>query len=88
MSLGLGWLSDMAIDLYGPNLKLSRAEHHISELETIFRRYVNAHLRAGRAQKDGHRGKGPVVFGAQMPKHVPTVLGDAIHNLRVSLDHA
>jgi hypothetical protein len=30
----------MAVDLYGPRLKVERAEQHIGELEDIFVQYV------------------------------------------------
>lgn len=79
----------MSLDFYGPNLKMDRAEHHINELESIFRRYVIDNMRRARPKKkrDGREVPSRRV-GSKLPEHVPTVLGDAIHNLRVALDHA
>ncbi len=79
----------MSLDFYGPKLKMDRADHHIGELEAIFRRYVLDNMRRSRPQK---KRDGRVVpsrrLGSKLPEHVPTILGDAIHNLRVALDHA
>lgn len=79
----------MAVNFFGPRLKVERADHHIGQLETIFRDYVRKNLKRLRPErnhrllKQGRRAD-PITF----PKHTPTILGDAIHNLRASLDHA
>jgi hypothetical protein len=86
-SIGLDLV--MTVDFYGPRLKLERAEHHIRKLEAIFGQYVRDNVkrlrpeRQQRLLKNGQIGSTPT-----FPKHTPTVLGDALHNLRVSLDHA
>jgi hypothetical protein len=79
----------MSLDLYGPRLKVERAEHHIHDLETLFERYVSDSLNRLRPDRK-HRllKQGRTVQEAVFPKHTSTVLGDALHNLRVALDHA
>lgn len=68
----------------GVRLKLERAEHHIHKLELIFNQWTKANIKALRATK--HKGRRTI--GKPLPRHTPTVLGDALHNLRASLDHA
>jgi hypothetical protein len=76
-------------DFEGPLLKVERADHHIQELERLLERYVAENRkrfspkRQERALKEGRE-----VRFAEPARHTPTVLGDAIHNLRASLDHA
>ncbi|HEY1225510.1 MAG TPA: hypothetical protein VGE54_09805 [Brevundimonas sp.] len=78
----------MPLEFYGPRLKLDRAKHHIDELETIFRRYVIDNMRRSRPKKKRDGREVPSRrLGSKLPEHVPTILGDAIHNLRVALDH-
>jgi hypothetical protein len=67
----------MTVDFYGPRLKVERAEQHIGELEDIFAQYVRDNVK---------RLRGETV--PTFPKYIPTVLGDALHNLRAALDHA
>lgn len=82
-------MKDPSNKLYGPFLKVERAEHHINKLETIFRRYVAENMKRLRPQKKQRALKqGKRIVGANFPKHTPTILGDVIHNLRASLDHA
>ena len=75
--------------MYGPLLKVERANYHMTELEAILRRYIRANAKAMRG-KINNRTKEylPVKFVTQLPEHTPTVIGDIVHNLRVSLDHA
>lgn len=79
----------MPVDFYGPLLKVERAKHHVRDLETIFGRYVSDNVKR-LAPERKHRllKRGQVARPATFPKHTPTVLGDALHNLRASLDHA
>ena len=70
-------------DFYGPFLKVERAKHHIRRLEEIFETFVERNVQSLRPERNNRPGKPPT-----FPKHTPTVLGDAIHNLRASLDHA
>ena len=76
------------VDFYGPDLKTERAEHHIRQLEGIFRAYVREHRNRIRAKTQNYNRHRPVKLGGSLPRHTPTVIGDAIHNLRASLDHA
>jgi hypothetical protein len=74
----------VAIDFYGPMLKIERAEQHIAQLEDIFRQFVeNNKKRYGAEGKDL-----PLGGKSTFPKHTPTILGDALHNLHAALDHA
>ena len=76
-------------NMKGPLLKVDRADHHMKELEGIFRRYIRANIRDMTGKKGNvnkgyeHRG-----FVTQLSKHTPTVIGDIVHNLRVALEHA
>lgn len=74
------------LNLFGPRLKIERAEHHIDKLEAMFGQYVRNNMKRFRPKRnrDPLKQARPATF----PKHVPTVLGDAIHNLRAALDHA
>ena len=73
----------------GPWLKVERAEQHINELKAMLAGLVADNIERfsidnqKRALKEGRP-----VTSAPIPKHLPTVLGDALHNLRASLDHA
>jgi hypothetical protein len=71
---------------YGPLLKIERADHHIGQLESIFRSFIRDNMSRLRPQRNNRALKRarPRTF----PKHTPTVLGDAVHNLHAALDHA
>lgn len=68
----------------GPFLKLVRANHHIEHLEKIFGEFEALEDKRIRSQRvhDGIRSIG------NLPVYVSAILGDAVHNLRVALDHA
>lgn len=73
----------------GPLLKVERAEHHIYHLEVLLGHYVADNRKRFRPKQQERAFKqGRSVKFAEPPRHTPTVLGDAIHNLRVALDHA
>lgn len=74
-------------DFYGPELKAERAEHHVDHLEAIFTTFIEENRQAFIANAK-NKGRDGISIGASFPKHTPTVIGDAIHNLRASLDHA
>jgi len=75
--------------MYGPLLKVKRANYHMIELEAILRRYIRANAKAMRGKiNKSTKEYLPVDFVTQLPEHTPTVIGDIVHNLRVSLDHA
>ncbi|GJL94217.1 MAG: hypothetical protein DHS20C05_06220 [Hyphococcus sp.] len=74
---------------FGPFLKVERADKHIRELEEIFRSHINSHVKSAlsKTDEDG-REKAFAALSGLLPPATPTIIGDAIHNLRVSLDHA
>jgi hypothetical protein len=81
-------VSDMSETFYGPWLKIKRADSHIKELEREFFAYearypdgISRHINL----KTGY-----VVekIGGSFSEHTPTIIGDVVHNLRASLDHA
>lgn len=72
----------------GPYLKAKRAEIHIRDLKKMFAAHAAKNKRALFGKQKGkwrHTGRS---FGTPLPRHTPTILGDALHNLRASLDHA
>lgn len=70
-------------------LKVKRAYSHIKELESLFQAFLNSDF--CRVVIDGEPGAGPllikVVSIASPPPEMSLVIGDAVHNLRASLDH-
>lgn len=76
------------VDFFGPDLKAERAEHHIGELDGIFREFVRKNRNALRSKCNARAVRKKVTLGGAFPRHTSTVLGDAIHNLRAALDHA
>jgi hypothetical protein len=68
-------------------LKIERAYHHINELEAIVRSYVATNVKSLNPKGKRNLREGRVV-GGKLPKHANTIVGDVIHNLRTSLDHA
>jgi hypothetical protein len=79
----------MIPDFYGPNLKVERAKHHIDQLEVIFSTHISRNMERLRPKENSRGLEGAKSANvATFPKHTPTVLGDAIHNLRAALDHA
>lgn len=73
------------LDFSGPRLKAERAEHHIRHLDEIFRHFIRVNTRhLTRTDKRDPR----LPRASDLPRHTKTVLGDAVHNLRASLDHA
>jgi len=72
----------------GPLLKIERADHHISQLEEAFARYVEANVEAMKGELNPDRGKWKARLGLAIPDVTALIIGDVIHNLRVSLDHA
>lgn len=68
----------------GVYLKLDRASHHINDFKRIVDQWVKANARSVRAKNK----KKPTTWGTKLPRHAPTILGDALHNMRAALDHA
>ena len=79
----------MSLDFFGPFLKVERAGQHIKQLEGLLNRYVseNRKIFSPKYQERAFK-QGRDLRFAEHGRHMPTVLGDAIHNLRASLDHA
>ncbi len=76
-------------DFSGPFLKLERAKHHILELSRILSAYKRANDKLFiRQAQPNRRHKVRNLGSTKLPRDTPTILGDAIHNLRVCLDHA
>ena len=77
-------------DFSGPNLKIERAERHIAEVEKLLELYISENLRIFTNRRWQHQAikQGRAIADVKPHKHLPTALGDAIHNLRSSLDHA
>lgn len=72
-------------EFQGPLLKVERANQHIAELEALFDKFLS--------QGDTHSFE-EVMDGVyaqkvkkRLPEHLATIIGDAIHNVRASLDH-
>ncbi len=75
--------------MHGPLLKIDRADHHIRQLEEAFARYIDANVKAMRGEVDPKTRKfRSAALGLPIPERTALIIGDAIHNLRVSLDHA
>lgn len=75
--------------LFGSKLKLARAHAHIGEFESLFESYVcdtPYRMDIDKKPKGGGIVLRPVLEGG-LPSHTSSIIGDAIHNLRTSLDH-
>lgn len=70
-------------------LKMSRAYRHITEVDFEWRQFLKTDFYQLRTDIDPRTGR----FGLRVddvktvPAMLPTVIGDAIHNLRAALDH-
>jgi hypothetical protein len=70
---------------FGPKLKIERANEHIVALQKIIDSAVDANSNFFvKTDVDGSVG---CTLNIVFPRHTPTILGDAIHNLRAALDH-
>ncbi len=80
---------DVSIDdpFFGPFLKVDRAYQHIAELDGAFKVFLDKHEKVISGKPNDDPGE-DVVLGGGFPIHTPTILGDVVHNLRASLDHA
>jgi hypothetical protein len=70
-------------------LKIKRAERHISDVEGSFLKFTQDHPHKLSLQTNPTDGQLSirVKFGDEMPDDIALAIGDAIHNLRTSLDH-
>lgn len=74
--------------LFGSKLKISRANRHIRDLESLFDSFVNDNpyrLKVN-ANEDGSFTV-TSEFERSLPSETATIIGDTIHNLRSALDH-
>lgn len=78
----------MSDPFYGPKLKVHRAQQHIDELARLFEAYRTQNPDGVARSIDSATGSEIQKVGGGFPEHTPTIMGDAIHNLRSSLDHA
>jgi hypothetical protein len=67
-------------------LKVSRAGRHIGELETEITAYVELRPFALEVVQEPQFEWCDLTVRHLPPKHLPTIIGDAIHNLRSALD--
>lgn len=78
-----------SIDVLGPRLKVTRAKAHIRNLESVLEAFIADNPHRVEFYEDTQQ-PGIAVRGAfdrPLPNDTPTIIGDAIHNLRASLDH-
>lgn len=69
-------------------LKIHRAEHHIRDVSAIFTDFTNRNIPNLSIRQDAEqRPHIRVSFSEELPDMVALAIGDAIHNLRVALDH-
>ncbi|TKT65851.1 hypothetical protein YA62_010160 [Agrobacterium sp. LC34] len=74
----------------GAKLKLSWANRHIKDLNTILNDFVASDFYTLKNEFDSTVGFYQITFQTKKepPPFIPLLIGDAIHNLRVALDHA
>ena len=71
-------------------LKLDRANQHIDNLEAEIGAYLRSNPYPVVTEDDPHSGKRVAKVGDEVtpvPSSIPLILGDAVHNIRSSLDH-
>jgi hypothetical protein len=71
------------------NLKLARANRHIRDLENLCEAFIaeNPHRLVCENDPKNRMAFVRVVVTKQIPMEASTIIGDALHNLRSSLDH-
>lgn len=69
-------------------LKIERANKHIDELNAVLDTYLKTHVYTLSIEKDPNDGSNKLKFesSSPIPREVPLIIGDAIHNLHSSLD--
>ena len=75
--------------LESARLKVERAEHHIRDVKRQFAAFVKKHPHRLRILPNPQTGKIDIKIdaGKEPPDSIALTVGDAIHNLRVALDH-
>tara|TARA_R110000787_G_scaffold254611_1_gene359913 strand:+ start:1010 stop:1768 length:759 start_codon:yes stop_codon:yes gene_type:complete len=76
------------LNTFGPKLKVTRAKHHIRDLESLIETFIsdNPHRVEFNENSEGGLEIG-TIFDRPLPNDVATIIGDAVHNLRSALDH-
>lgn len=74
----------------GARLKVTRASHHITELNSILERFRQSDFYSLFIKKDLQTGQNILGFktSKQLPLDIALVVGDVLHNLRAALDLA
>lgn len=75
--------------LSGPRLRITRANRHIADLESTCQSFICENPYRLLAKYDQSTGTTFVraVLDRRLPMEVSVIIGDALHNLRSSLDH-
>src|SRR5688500_14497223 len=77
----------MAIDASPCFAKLSRAREHLEQLKQQPEEVRRANLYTADIHRDGRYVVARLRVLAPMPRHLPCIVGDIVHNIRCSLDH-
>ncbi|MBB4391801.1 hypothetical protein [Bradyrhizobium sp. ERR14] len=74
----------------GSHLKIKRAYRHIDELNRMFATFLKTDFWTITVENHPQTGVGKIAVTsiADLPAEVPLIIGDAVHCLRVALDHA
>lgn len=75
------------LDTYGPLLKVTRAKRHIRDLQSLIDSFIGDNPHRIEFHEDDDGVEIVSVFDRPLPNETATIIGDAIHNLRVALDH-
>ena len=80
--------SELMDDLFGDaRRKIKRADQHIFRLNEVLHSFLKSDFYEFIVKKDAKTGQNCLEISAHpMPEDVPLILGDALHNLRTSLD--
>lgn len=68
-------------------LKVARAEKLISEIESQFDKFISKHQPSLNFITHDGSYRLQIIVGQSIPSDFSTLIGDAVHNLRTSLDH-
>jgi hypothetical protein len=76
------------IQFDGSRLKIKRAKHHIMDLNTIVSSFLKTDFYSLVVDQDPQSGNYILKFGSvkSLPPDIPTIIGDAIHNMSSALD--
>jgi len=73
----------------GPKLKIARANRHIENLKNLFETFICDNPNRIEIHENSDKKSFSVrgIFDRDLPPDTPTIIGDALHNLRAALDH-